>query len=221
MNTKIIIAALYIFYGITKLIIGLSVLSLPTAIIAKIPVLKWFIKVIADKTIAGRFYEYILLLFGIYTIIHGFAILEIFPSKYNKFIERKQVLYTVFEFFGIVLTVFYSLVVYTDLPISKEKEKYNDYKLFGLTTGLLFIVSPLLWEAFEYISPVFRSLSTEIQNIILLSTLIIVLLIGDYLYNYMHVKPSAKKIIPSDYQNAYDHITQPFNKKLHDANISE
>ena len=204
-------AFLYIFYGITKVIIGLSVMSLPTKYIAQIPVFKWFIKAISDKTFAGRFYEYVLLIFGFYTILHGLALFNTFPKKINNYIENPRVTYAVFEIFGIVLTVFYFLVIYTNLPIDKDKSSYNDYKLFGLSSGILFIILPILWEGFDYISPLFSRLSREVQSLILLSFIIILLFIIDLIYNYVQrrkLKVTPDIIVPADYQNAYSHARE-------------
>jgi len=211
MEGQYLIATLYIFYGITKLIIGLSLMTFPIEIIKKIPVLNWFIKQVADKTLAGRFYEYVLLFFGVYTILHGLALFGVFPAKYNALVEKKWVLYSIFLFLGSILTIFYCLVLYTDLPISKNKDDYSDYKLLGLGGGIGFLVFPLIWEAFDHVVPFFRSLSTEMQNLVLITFTIILFFVIDLIYNYMHrrnIKLTAKNIVPTDYQNAYTHVAE-------------
>lgn len=211
MDSKFIVGFLYILYGLTKVIIGLSVMTIPVNIIKQIPVLNWFIKTISDKTIAGRFYEYVLLIFGFYTIIHALALFGVFPSKVNAFLDQKIVLYSVFGTFGIVLIVFYSLVLYTDIPIEKDKNQTSDYKLFGLGAGLSFIILPILWEIIDRGIPFFRGLSDNIQKLILLSCVILLLIVFDIVYHYINrnkIEITPKTFIPPDYQNAYTQAEQ-------------
>ena len=91
-----------------------------------------------------------------------------------------------------------------------DNRMYCDYyKLFGLGSGITFLIMPILWESFEYISPLFNSLSVEIQNLLLLSFIIILLFIIDLIYNYIHRKNivlTPKTFVPQDYQNAYTHV---------------
>ena len=215
MKPQYLIAFLYIFYGITKLIIGLSIMTIPINIIKNIPVLNWFIKTISDTTFAGRFYEYILLVFGIYTITHGLALLNVFPRKIHNFIESDFVFNYVFILFGVILLVFYCLVLYTNIPISKNVANYNDYKLLGIGSGAAFLVVPLLWYIFEAISPWFVRLNRELQNLIILLIVIIALIIIEGIYSYLqskHIPIRPKTIIPADYQNAYEHTSEITNK---------
>lgn len=216
MDGKYFVGFLYILYGITKVIIGLSVMTIPVNIIKKIPVLNWFIKTISDKTVAGRFYEYVLLIFGFYTIIHALALFEVFSDNINVFLDQKVVLYNVFMIFGIVLTVFYCLVLYTNLPIEKDPKQYDDYKLFGLGGGISFIVFPILWEIIDRSIPFFRGLPSEVQKLAMFSGVIILLFSIDLIYNYINRKKieiSAKQLIPRDYQNAYGHV-EDLTKKI-------
>lgn len=221
MDGKYFVAFLYILYGITKVIIGLSVMTIPLNIINRIPILNWFVKTISDKTIAGRFYEYILLLFGFYTIIHALALFEVFPNNINVLLDQKIILYSVFGIFGIILTIFYSLVLYTNIPIDKDVKHYDDYKLFGLGGGLSFIILPILWEIIDRGIPFFRSLSNEIQKLILFSGVIILLFIFDLIYNYINrnkIDITVKQLIPKDYQGAYGHVEDLTKKRLNSNN---
>lgn len=221
MDGKYFVGFLYMLYGITKVIIGLSVMTIPVNIIKQIPVLNWFIKTISDKTVAGRFYEYVLLIFGFYTILHALALFEVFPDRINGFMDQKVVLYSVFGVFGIVLTVFYSLVLYTDLPIEKDTKQYSDYKLFGLGGGISFIAFPILWEIIDRGIPFFRALNDQMQKLILFGMIIVVLIIIDIIYHYMNranIEITPKQLIPRDYQGAYSHMEELTKKRLNNNN---
>ena len=207
---RIIIAIIYIFYGISKLIIGLSVMTLPLEIINKTPVINLFAKASEDKTFAGRMYEYILILFGIYTIIHGLAMLHVFPIKFHDFIELKETQYTIFISIGLVLTIFYLLVLYTNVPINKNLEKNRDhYKLLGLGGGISFLIMPVIWEFIEYIYPTFMKLSKEEQSVFILGSVIILAIVIELVYEYIkkkHIPVTTRTLIPSDYKEVYDKL---------------
>jgi len=215
---RIIIAILYIFYGITKLVIGLSVMTLPLEIIKKTPILNLFAKESEDKTLAGTMYEYILILFGVYTIVHGFAMLHLFSQSFHDFIELKQTQYSIFIIIGLVLTIFYLLVLYTKLPISKDLEKYKDhYKLLGLGAGISFLIMPVLWEFIEYTYPAFMKLSKEEQSAFIIGSVILLAIIIELIYSYIkrkNIPITTRTIIPSDYKSAYDKLDTKIKTEL-------
>jgi len=127
-NTTIILAILYILYGVVKIVIGFIVMYMTPEEISKIPVLSMLSKEAADKTLAGRMYEYVLMAFGVFTIIHGLLIFGLFPKWFVFGFEQKTVQYGVFFGLGAIMTIFYCLVLYTSLPIDK-KTKDNDHYL--------------------------------------------------------------------------------------------
>jgi hypothetical protein len=178
---KTIIAFYYLFYGITKLIIGFSLMSLPLDYIKKIPILKIFIIIASDKTLAGHFYEYILMLFGVYTIIMGLSYLHILPVSIRHIIETKTFQYPVYIIFGLILIIFYSLVSYTNLPIehSHKEDDLFHYKLIGIGGGISFLLIPIIIELFIIVIPGFRCLPYENKSMIILGgSIFIIIIIG-------------------------------------------
>lgn len=201
MEYKYILGILYLVYAIVKITVGLALMFLPLSIIEKTPILKIFIKETADKTFAGRFYEYILLAFGIFSLFEGLALLDQLPPQYSKYFESKWTEYIVFIILGILLTVFYILVLYTDLPISKSKTDNNHYKILGLGGGISFLIMPIIWEAMSYIVPAFDKLSKEVKAAIIVGIVIVLTIIGELIYLYLKKRnKTVIQVLPANYQ---------------------
>jgi hypothetical protein len=159
----------------------LSLFYIPASILAKIPILNKFIMQIGDKTLAGDFYEYVLMIFGIYTIIMGLSLLHILPYNVRVIIENKMFVYSVFIILGLTLVIFYSLVVFTKLKISKSDDEKNIfyYKLLGIGGGISFLIIPVIFETIEYFFPAFDKLPFEYKAMyILIITLILIVILG-------------------------------------------
>lgn len=204
--SKSVVAILYIIYGLIKLVVGMSVMQLPEHILAKIPVLNWFTSEASDKTLAGRFYEYALMAFGCFTIIHGFAMLHVLSDAVHDAMEHRYTQYFVFTVIGLAMTVFYSLVLYTKVPISKSEtpEDMGHYKLLGFYGGLSFLVMPLLWELMDLLFPMFDKLSMEWQNATIVGFTVLVVIVGECLYTYFKKKDiPVTKVVPDVYTTAY------------------
>lgn len=187
-TSELIIAGLYILYGIIKISLGLTVMIVPTEDLKKTKPLKSLAKHSEDKTFAGRFYEYVLLAFGVYTIIYGLNMLHFFPDNIYETIDRKETEYTVFIILGLLLTIVYALVLYTDAPISKDMKFEEHYKVLGLLGGLSFLVMPLIWEMVEQYSPWFKELSLAKKSGVILSSTIITLIIVELVYKFAYKK---------------------------------
>ena len=193
-------ALIYILYGVIKIAVGVAVLMLSPEQIGKIPIAKIFVKEAADKTLAGRMYEYVLMAFGVFTIMHGLVIFNVLPLWFIKIFVTKTVQYGVLIVLGLILTIFYSLVLYTKIPITKNKEDSKQYLTLGLICGILYLLSPPLWELIEYMSPHFNNLPVEQQNMWIISVIIIVMIIAEIVYKYLKKKSytnRAKEIIYS------------------------
>lgn len=201
MNSKYIIGILYLLYAIVKISSGLAIMFLPLEIIDKTPILNIFVKEAADKTFAGRMYEYVLLAFGVFSLFEGLALLDQLSPKLTVLLESKWTEYTVFILLGIILTVFYSLVLYTDLPISKNKTDNDHYKILGLGGGISFLVMPLIWEFMGHTIPAFERLSQEMKATVIVAIAIIAAIIGELIYKYLELKKKTiTQILPPNYQ---------------------
>jgi hypothetical protein len=156
-------------------------MALPLEYLKKIPILNYFIFIAKDKTLAGHFYEYILMLFGVYTIIMGLSFLHIFPDNIRYRLEHNTVQYTVYIVIGLILIIFYSLVSYTNLPIEHSKDETDmfHYKLIGIGGGVTFLLIPLITELLLIIIPGFKKLTYEIKSMILLGgSILLAIIIG-------------------------------------------
>jgi hypothetical protein len=198
---KYIIGLIYIFYAIVKITIGLCLFTLPVSKIATIPVVNLFAKEAADKSLAGRFYEYVLFLFGIFSLFEGLSLLELLPEHIRAIFESKYIEYIVFTLLGGSLLLFYYLVLYTNVPISKNSEDNDHYKLLGLLTGVSFLVMPVISELFAYLIPAFGRLSFESKSAFVIGFLIVLLIIGELIYTYLKKRHETVSQVVSKQQN--------------------
>jgi hypothetical protein len=165
---KTIMGILYLLYGVSKLVIGTLMMVLPEKSIAKIPVLKKMVEDGKDMTISGRMVEWLLMLFGVYTILYGAAVLGWLPHSFLLFLEQKRVEYTVFIVIGLVLVIFYALVLYSNLPIPKDERHRKTYLWFGIGGGISFLIMPVIWEALAYASPALNRMPYETRSLVIL-----------------------------------------------------
>ena len=175
---------IYLLYGVIKIIIALSIITLPERVLVKIPIVNLFMAEIKDKTLAGKMYDYVLSIFGIYTIIHGLSILHITNDKIAHYLEQQHIQYAIYITLGTTLLVFYSLVLYTNIPISKQntEEARIHYRFLGIGSGIYFILIPFLWEFLEYIVPKVNNLSMENKALTVIGITILIIIFNEYLY---------------------------------------
>ena len=212
--TTIIIAIIYILYGVIKIVIGTCILVLTPEEISEIPILHNFKKEAGDKSLAGRMYEYILMAFGVYTIVHGCILFNLLPTKFVKIFEHKVFQYGILIILGLIMTIFYICVLYTNLPIDKNIAYTDHYLIIGLVGGISFLIMPPGWELIEYISPYFRKLPFEQQNLWIIGAVIVIAVIAELVYiYYTHAsdKSTTKAIINSKIEevtSATSHIKE-------------
>jgi len=198
--STIILGILYILYGVVKIVAGTVIMLLSADDISKIPILNMFTKEAADKTLAGRMYEYVLMAFGIFTIVHGLIIFKLLPLWFEEIFVHKIVQYGVFIILGLIMTIFYALVLYTDLPIDKNTKDTDHYLTLGFVGGITFLASPIIWELIEYVSPFFKSLSLEQQNLCIIASIVVITVIAEIVYTIIQRSSddsSIKKIAES------------------------
>lgn len=155
----------FLSYGILKVLLVVSLLFLiPKPVqheLGKLPGMNLLIT--GDTTLAGKGGEIVLALFGLFSIAHGLALMGYLPHTAINVFESKWFQYMVYTTFGIALMVFYSLVLYTDLPIPKRQESRKLYWTYAYIGGLSFLIVPILWEAFIRLSPYMSQLSLRGQ----------------------------------------------------------
>ena len=176
-------------------------MEFPAHILAKIPLIKLLVSKEEDNTIANKMYEYVLICFGVFTLISGLCMLELLPRPFIKFFERPNLDSIVFAALGIILTTFYCLVLYTNIPIPKKHTNYKHYLLFGLGSGILFLLMPIIVIFIKYFIPYFNTLSLEAQSMCIITLSVILAVIGDVLYAYKKlydIKP--QDVVPQQLQ---------------------
>lgn len=192
---KYIIGFVYIVYAFIKIMVGISVYVLSPDEMKKWPIINIFAKETDDKTLAGRFYEYMFLIFGVYSLLEGLSILEQLPQKMSHLFESKYTQYSVFTFIGVSLVLFYSVVLYTNIPISKNQIHYHHYKILGLYSGISFLMVPIIWELTSYLLPIFNKLSVETRSEMIIGSVILFFVFGDVIYAYLKENETVFQII--------------------------
>lgn len=137
---RFIYAIVGLLYGIVKIVVGSIAVFLPVnarnALIKRFPAIRQVVS--KDVTISAKVIELALVIFGIYTVCHCLNLLDVINLP---LINTRAFLYIFYAAIGIVVTVFYTLVVCTDLPIPKTQEDMFRYKIIGLVGGITFLIS--------------------------------------------------------------------------------
>lgn len=147
-----LIAILFICYGVVKVTVSLLSLYGSHGLkekIGKIPFLKSLIH--NDETFAGRCIHYALFVFGLFTFFHGFALLGMLPKQFIDILESPVMHCWLNGLIGVFLLSVYSLVLFTNVKISKDPHYTKTYKLVGLGGGILFIAAVPAILLYEYL----------------------------------------------------------------------
>lgn len=174
---------LFIVYGIVKLIIFVSISAIPYNVqkrLAEIPGFDIFFT--GDTTTAGKFVEWVLAIFAVFTIVHGLAIMNALPDKWGSFVESHLFQYTFYAVCGVAMIVFYSLVLYTNVPIEKNPLNDNMYFVHGYIVGTSFVMVPIIWELAIVLFPVISRLPKKMQFVYITIIFLILFVIAVYVY---------------------------------------
>lgn len=173
-----VIAILLIFYGFLKVAVLLLNVLLTNKQKEKYTegnMLSYLIT--KDETVSGLVFEIVIAIFGVFTIVHGIDVLYGVPKYLHNIFLSSRSLYIVHGILGMVLVVFYSLVVFTKLPIPKTPEFRTQYVIKGICTGLAFLLTiPIIYMYRKYIDSSDFELSDDIR-IALFSTTILTLIL--------------------------------------------
>lgn len=176
------LGVVFLLYGIIKVIMVTSLMFVPPELKKKLSKIEGFdMFVSGDDTTAGKMYEYVLLAFAIFSIIHGLALLDTFPEAFHKMIESKLFQYPFYIALGLWLMIFYGLVLYTNVPIEKREQNRRNYKIYCYLGGLSFLLVPPIWEAIEYFYPSVNRMPEEKQlmymTLLMLGAIFIIFLV--------------------------------------------
>jgi|APGre2960657423_1045063.scaffolds.fasta_scaffold18846_1 hypothetical protein len=149
-----LIGIVFLIYGFAKIAMVTSLIFIPPEIKKRLALIEGFdFFVSLDDTLAGHMYEYILLVFAVFSIIHGLALLGVFRESFHDVIERKSFQYPFYIALGLWMMIFYISVIYTNIPIEKDMQYVRNYKIYCYLGGLSFLLVPFIWEAIEYFNP--------------------------------------------------------------------
>jgi len=191
---KTILGIVYIIYGLIKVLVGIALFNVPKdVLLKKFPFIRNVTSPEEDDTISGKLYEYVLIIFGLFTFFNGMSLVRLLPRMLINFFEYKGTEYTVFTILGLLLTTFYSLVLFTKTKIPKREDQTMYYKYYGLGGGIFFLLMPFILESVSRGLPVFNNLSIEIKSMTVLTTILIVFGIANWFYNKNLLLPVYKK----------------------------
>ena len=162
-------------YGLLKLFVAICLLFVIPKETQKdmshIPLVNMFVT--GDHSLAGKGLEIILGSFGLFSMMHGLALMGFFHGRVVSYFESKLFQYVVYSVFGVALIVFYSLVLYTNVPISKDENNRRLYWTYGYIGGASFLVVPVLWEIAIRTFPYLARLSLRGQLAVITSMFIL------------------------------------------------
>lgn len=140
-NLQIVLGCLMLLYGFAKLIIGCIACFFSPEMrkkAASVKVLGFFLN--DDMTIAGKAFNFALMIFGIYSIVHGLDMIHVLPYNVSEFVMKRHIMYYINGIIGVCLIAFYSLVLFTNVKIPKMEEHKHRYMIEGLCSGLMFVI---------------------------------------------------------------------------------
>lgn len=141
---KHVIGSVLIILGLSKVTVGVLALALSANVKPH-----WFKQLTgSDDSTAGRVLETVLVVFGLFSLIHGMALLNLF-LPFTAFAENHAVQYTIYVTIGVLFTLFYWLIVYRSLPVSKAANSSARYILMGIAGGLLFLITAAVAHAWR------------------------------------------------------------------------
>ncbi len=146
---------LLVIYGLLKFTMGILALTLPIKYREKLQSIRFVRDFITmDVTMAGRFIDISIVLFATYSIIKGLLIAKLVKHKrLRSVIFDPTYTYLLYGVLGLVLLLFYIMIVYSNwndlLGISKDNNETYTYKLSGIGSGLVFLITVLFIYIFN------------------------------------------------------------------------
>lgn len=198
-----IIGYLLIAYGCTK--ISICIIKAWPEDYRK----KWFPFIKRDTTYAGFAMDVVLFCFGIFAMLRGLSLAKHLHPSHAEIITSIHTIVFMYTLFGLFLLFFYSAVLYTNLPLSKDPEERTTYEMFGLGAGLTFLISMCVMLAWNIYNKNIRiRLISDVQdhNIMLLLLISFILAYLNIML-IMNVVKQHKKKNDESIQNALVDMT--------------
>lgn len=177
-----VVGALFLLYGISKIVIFLTILAIPPKVqdkLADVPLINSIIT--GDRSDAGHGIEYVLLVFGIFSVFHGLAMLNGLPVSMSDFVLSRSFQFTFYILCGTFMIIFYSLVLYTNVQISKKPENYDVYWIYAFLVGPSFLAVPVIWQLSLFLIPIVSNMFPITQLFLMIVLFFVVLFIALYI----------------------------------------
>jgi hypothetical protein len=133
--------ALITAYGIVKTLVICTSIAAPTEyrdVLCQTPYIGRFF--VQDVTTAGKFVEYGLLVFAVFTVLRGMCQVKWIRNKHVVYhIMGHHTMYILYALVGSLLTLFYCVVLYTDYEIDQDSKYTNKYEGVNLVNGITFL----------------------------------------------------------------------------------
>jgi hypothetical protein len=200
---KIIFGICLILYGIYNIVISFistyGTIQFKLYLINKYPFIEKTL--IQDTSIAGKILEVICIILGFNTILSSLNNHFILHKKIRMIINSNFFALFLYGILGGFMTIFYYLVVYTNIKIDKNEKSIDKYKMGGLIGGLSLLIMipiitirnilnnlPLHWQ-----SQYFFHLILSILIVLLILIIIIFIIKKTLEENYLNVKNNMFK----------------------------
>jgi hypothetical protein len=196
---KYILGILLVIYSIVKISFGLVATIAPPKLQEQIQKHALFKHVITDdNTFSGKFVYYCFIIYGIYSFIHGLSFMNLVSENIDSILSNHMYNYIFNFIIGIVLTVYYYFVAYTNIKLDKDDKYHDQYIVHGIITGLLFLIFVPIMVVYNHIM-VFK---TKINTKLLVYLLFIFMLLGlmyfilNSVYNLHNMDIVSKLMVP-------------------------
>lgn len=146
MSTKTgqVLGVVFVLYGVFKICVALLAFLLPPKIQQRMHDTPLRMLFPNDATTAGRTVDVLLFVYAVYSIFHGLNLIGInvpFVSDLIAMTLFKTLLYVTL---GMVLIIFYTLILATKVPISSKKPSEDGMYVSYVVVGSLFLMTALL-----------------------------------------------------------------------------
>lgn len=187
MNLENIIGLIVLIYGLIK--VGISILKvLPKEYDDKFKYIKH------DRTTAGYVLDGLLFIFGIYAILHGLRLMDHLHPSHTEILKNIHITVAIYTLVGLFMLVFYSIILYTNIPITKDEQQRTTYELLGLGGGFTFLLSVCVLLAWHiYHENIKVSMISKSNGVLFLMAMTFILLYANGVFVYRHLQRVHKQ----------------------------
>jgi hypothetical protein len=196
---KYILGVLLILYSILKISFGLIATVAPPKMQEQIQKHEIFKHVITDdNTFSGKFVYYCFIIYGIYSLIHGLSFMNLVSENIESVLSNHMYNYVFNFIIGMVLTVYYYFVAYTNIKLDKDDKFHHQYIVHGIITGLLFLIFVPIMVIYNHIMIFKAKINTKVLAYFLFICILLGLMyfILNSVYNLQNMDILSKLMLP-------------------------